>query len=387
MRVGFTLGGTMRSTGGSNYLLNLVRVLREHSADRITPVVLAGADEPAARVAPFEAVTGLEVVRCPALDQARQAGMIGRSLVFGRDAAVNAVFSDQRLDAVFEAATFYGWRPGLAAMAWFPDFQHRALPHLFTRAGWWRRELGFRVQVLARRHVVVSSEDARRTAIAHYVPAHRVSVVRFAVPPPTPHDEARVAEVVARYRLPRRYVFMPNQFWRHKNHLLVVEALARVATKGAVPTVLASGALADPRNPGHVEAVRAAVRNAGLEGHFLMPGLLPRDDMTPLLLGSAALLNPSLFEGWSTSVEEARSAGVPMLLSDLEVHREQAGQQARYFDRHDPESLAGLLRALPEPDPAPQASRRQAAYRDACTRVEAFARAFAQAAERATACH
>jgi glycosyltransferase involved in cell wall biosynthesis len=44
---------------------------------------------------------------------------------------------------------------------------------------------------------------------------------------------------------------------------------------------------------------------------------------------STALINPSLFEGWSTTVEEAKSTGTPMILSDLGVHREQAEGMAR----------------------------------------------------------
>ena len=48
------------------------------------------------------------------------------------------------------------------------------------------------------------------------------------------------------------------------------------------------------------------------------------------MCASVALLNPSHFEGWSTTVEEARALGVPMLLSDLDVHLEQAQGIARF---------------------------------------------------------
>ncbi len=56
-----------------------------------------------------------------------------------------------------------------------------------------------------------------------------------------------------------------------------------------------------------------------------------------------ALINPSLSEGWSTTVEEAKSLGVPMLLSDLRVHREQAGDCAYYFDPEAAGQLASLM--------------------------------------------
>ena len=65
-----------------------------------------------------------------------------------------------------------------------------------------------------------------------------------------------------------------------------------------------------------------------------------------------ALINPSLSEGWSTTVEEGKSLGVPMLLSDLRVHREQAGDRAYYFDPEAAGQLASLM-ARHEDLPAP----------------------------------
>jgi glycosyltransferase involved in cell wall biosynthesis len=56
-----------------------------------------------------------------------------------------------------------------------------------------------------------------------------------------------------------------------------------------------------------------------------------------------ALINPSRFEGWSTTVEEAKSFGVPMILSDVDVHREQTSGGARYFGIDDSEMLADHL--------------------------------------------
>jgi glycosyltransferase involved in cell wall biosynthesis len=56
-----------------------------------------------------------------------------------------------------------------------------------------------------------------------------------------------------------------------------------------------------------------------------------------------AVINPSLFEGWSTTVEEAKSLGKQAIVSDLPVHREQAPLRCMYFDPRDPEKLADAL--------------------------------------------
>lgn len=97
--------------------------------------------------------------------------------------------------------------------------------------------------------------------------------------------------------------------------------------------------------------------------------------------GSAAVLNASLFEGWSTTVEEAKALGVPLVLSSLRVHREQAPAGTRFFD---PESVLDMTAVLHEAwdalDAGPRPEREReagAAYRVA---REAFARRFADVA-------
>ncbi len=110
---------------------------------------------------------------------------------------------------------------------------------------------------------------------------------------------------------------------------------------------------------------------------FIAPGLIPYADLIDLMYASAALLNPSLYEGWSTTVEEARSAGVPMLLSDLDVHKEQAGGQAEYFAARDVDSLANLLQCFEPLSAERRAQLRLAASIDAHARVQTFARSFA----------
>ena len=62
--------------------------------------------------------------------------------------------------------------------------------------------------------------------------------------------------------------------------------------------------------------------------------------------GAVAIVNPSLSEGWSTNVEEARALGVPMVLSDIAVHREQAGDRAVFFDADSAIAAAGAMETV-----------------------------------------
>lgn len=376
-RVAFTLIGGKNWTGGYNYLLNLLRVVQSEALGQITPVLFSGTDVPEDELKPFADIPGCEVVQDPAFDDSKRSGLMLKGLLLGKDPAADRVMQSNRIEVVFEAAVFLGWRLSTPAIAWMPDFQHHFLPGLFTRQAWWKRELGFRAQIAAGRTVMVSSEDSLRSCQKYYPSVgSRVHAVRFAVRPPEPMPAEQARSVADRYGLPQNYFFMPNQFWAHKNHLLVIEALEILRDRGAPVTVVATGKQLDPRNLDHVPALQATVKKAGLEQQLLMPGMIPYEDLMPLMRASTALLNPSLFEGWSTTVEEARSAGVPMILSDLEVHKEQAAGQAIFFDRYSSSSLAECLSTFESPPASILIEMQKAAAEVALARVGRFAHEF-----------
>jgi len=377
-RVAFTLIGGGKGTGGYNYLLNLVRVLCSYEAKRITPVLFVGTDVADDVIEPFQAERGAEIVRTPAMNKSRGTAALSSAIVFGADAAMKKLLVDLRIDVLFESAQFFGWRIGVPTIAWIPDFQHRRLPHMFTRFGYWKREIGFRAEIAAQRTFMLSSEDARRDC-EHFYPSTigRTRAIPFAVPPadPTLLLEARI--VAAGYGLPSRFFFMPNQLSKHKNHLLVLDALALLKSRDIDVVIVSSGKQADERHPDYFSAVLRKVESLGLQQQFRMLGLIPYAHLVALMHGSDALLNPSLFEGWSTPVEEARGLGVPLLLSDLDVHREQAGPDATYFDRFSAEALATALERFQPLDPDERGVRMARGRASAVERVRRFAAEFA----------
>ncbi len=347
IRVAFTLIGGKNWTGGYNYLLNLLRVITARCSGALQPVVFFGTDTDANEAHPFGAIDGVEIVTSPALNADRRFASLLRSLLLGADPAMRRLLHEHRIDVVFENAQFHGARLGIPAIAWIPDFQHRELPHLFSRAAWWRRELGFRAQIAAGRTIMLSSHDARDACERHYpATVGRTHVVRFAVPSAGRPDAVAIRSAREAHGLPERYFYMPNQFWQHKNHTLVIEALALLKQAGHSIFVAASGKQLDPYRPNHFARVVARMAEADVVDQFRLLGLIPYEHVAPLLAGSVALLNPSLFEGWSTTVEEARALQVPMVLSDLAVHHEQASGIARFFERSSASSLADALLAV-----------------------------------------
>nr|WP_233285335.1 glycosyltransferase family 1 protein [Bradyrhizobium acaciae] len=327
--------------GGYNYQRNLFAALARFLPGEFVPVVFAGTGADEHELAELAAIPGVEVVRSEAFDG--QPGLAA-ALGLGLDRGAAAAFRAARVDVVVEAARFFGWRLAIPAVAWIPDLQHRSMPQLFPTTARWRREIGFRVQIASGRTIMLSSESAFRDFKAYYPHArNRVSVVRFATQPPAAFLNTAPSEVIASYGLPESYFYLPNQFYRHKNHQLVVDALTILKERGTNVVVCASGSTEDRREPGYYDLVNSVVQKRGLEAHFRHLGVIPLPHVYALLRASTALLNPSRFEGWSTTVEEAKSFGVPMILSDIDVHREQTSGAARYFGVDDPVALADHL--------------------------------------------
>jgi glycosyltransferase involved in cell wall biosynthesis len=380
-RVAFTLIGGNNWTGGYNYFFNLLKALTSFQTDRITPVLFVG-EQTEKGIESLIAMHGVEVVVTPLLNASRRRVSLAQALCWGRDSGMQKLFMRHHVDLVFENAQFWGWRLGIPAIAWIPDFQHKVLPHLFSRGAWWKREIGFRMQVAAGRTIMLSSEDAREDCEHYYRSTRgRTRTVHFAVPPGKQFSIQDARAIADYYGLPEQFIFMPNQFWRHKNHLLVLEALAILKRRGNRIVVAASGKQVDPRDPGYFSAIVETQEKYGLQQELRLLGLIPYEHIGMLMRASIAMLNPSLFEGWSTTVEEARALNTPMVLSDLEVHKEQMGDQAIYFERNSAQSLADTLEQFVVVDESHRQTLAEHARVIAMNRFKMFSDDFACLAE------
>jgi glycosyltransferase involved in cell wall biosynthesis len=346
IRLGLPLIGRGVWTGGLVYLKNTLRLIGSRLADHVeASVFLSPAEHEkfGAELAPL--VNGRLIVD-PAISLSGRGRSLAQALLTGQDQALGRLLKAADIDVAFEVASFYGARFAIPVVSWLPDLQHRHMPEMFTRANWWRRDLGFQAQIRSSRTLMVSSETARSDLERFYPSARgRIHVTRFAIDLDIAAYVERGREMRQFYHLPERFFFLPNQFWRHKNHTTLVAALAQLKAADqlvALPPIILSGLPKDLRNPTHFADLMAAATAAGVDSHFRYLGLIPYDHVLSLAATCDTLINPSHFEGWSTPIEEAKAFGAPLLLSDIAIHREQA-PHAKFFD---PKSVAAAAAAL-----------------------------------------
>ena len=82
------------------------------------------------------------------------------------------------------------------------------------------------------------------------------------------------------------------------------------------------------------------ISKLNLDSTFYLLGFVPYDDVISLIYHAKILVNPSLFEGWSTTVEEGKIFNKKMILSDLKIHKEQSLSNTLFFNPKKPEELA-----------------------------------------------
>jgi glycosyltransferase involved in cell wall biosynthesis len=163
----------------------------------------------------------------------------------------------------------------------------------------------------------------------------------FAFSPPT--GDPTIA--VDRYRLPAKFALVANQFWAHKNHAVVIDALTLLRARRLRVPVVMTGLPNDPRDlqNSSFSALLQRIVVGGLQDQVFVLGRVPYADLVSLVRSTSLLIQPSRFEGWNTTVQDVKALGRPMVCSDLAVHREQAPNTLGFFGCDDAESLAGLL--------------------------------------------
>lgn len=82
------------------------------------------------------------------------------------------------------------------------------------------------------------------------------------------------------------------------------------------------------------------IKKKKLESYFVYLGRVPYADLICLIDKSHSVINPSFFEGWSTSVEEAKILNKIVILSNIKVHKEQNPKMSYYFDPKNSNELS-----------------------------------------------
>jgi len=225
------------------------------------------------------------------------------------------------------------------------DLQHLHHPELFDPAVFARREATYPVYCRHAHAVAVASRFTAADVVARYgVDRDRAFVIPLAAATAlgAPPAAATLARVRAAHRLPERFALYPAAAWPHKNHLRLLEALARLRDRdGIVVNLVATGA----RNE-FWPAVERRVAELGLAIQTWFLGFVDAETLRALYRLATLVVIPSLFEGWGFPLIEAFHEGVAVASSSAASLGEYAGDAALLFDPTSVDAIAAALARL-----------------------------------------
>ena len=292
---------------------------------------------------------------------------IDRFVSGNNDYEYHTFFKDQRFDFVYPFSFNSKRSTPYRFASWIPDFQHKHLPHFFSEEEIRKRDELFQMIATYAPMVILSSKTAQAD-FRIYFPrfAEKSRVLSFATSPDPSWYIPDPFKIQEKYALPDKFFMICNQFWMHKNHTTVFHALHELEKKSIRPALVCTGSTQDPRDTSYMEYLQKMIDEFGIRDRLYILGMIPRFDQIQLLRCSIAVIQPSLFEGWSTVVEDARCLGKHMLASDISVHKEQNPPYCVFFQPESYEELAGHMeeswvKLVPGPDPEREYKARQAA--------------------------
>jgi glycosyltransferase involved in cell wall biosynthesis len=217
------------------------------------------------------------------------------------------------------------------------DLQHRLqpfFPEVSADGVWENRERRFST-VLRRAALVITGTEVGRREIEQF---YGVAPANIRI---MPHPTPSFGAVAPREAPSADYLFYPAQFWAHKNHLNLLEALRLLRDRGEPLKLVLTGA-----DKGNLAFVREAIARLGLEGGVELAGFVSRDELVAFYRGAVALTYVTFFGPENLPPLEAFALGCPVIASDVPGAREQLGDAALFVDPRRPEHIADAVSSL-----------------------------------------
>ena len=221
------------------------------------------------------------------------------------------------------------------------DITFKLHPEWFTRKARFAFNGFARASARKARHVLTVSECSRADIISAYgLPESRVTAVPLAPDPDfvAVRDAARLGEVRNLYHLGEEYLLHVGAITPRRNLGRLLEAFASVRRRAPHLTLVLAGTVEPPSPPIEIE-----INRKGLAGAVRVAGYIRPGDLPVLYSGAAAVVYPSLYEGFGLPVLEAMACGIPVLASSTSCFPEVAGDAALLVDPHSTEAIADGL--------------------------------------------
>jgi glycosyltransferase involved in cell wall biosynthesis len=175
---------------------------------------------------------------------------------------------------------------------------------------------------------------------SYLIPKKKISVLPYTYPQylKEAFDNNKLSQY---YKLPKKFIFYPAQFWPHKNHLNLIRALSISLKKYPDIYLVLTGS----KNRNY-KNINKLIESLNLKERVVILGHVPDKNMAFLYRHARAMIMPTFFGPTNIPPIEALSCGCPALVSHVYGMPEQLGNAALYFEPSSPDSIANTIKKI-----------------------------------------
>ena len=344
-RLAFFIHFNQTWIGGINVILNLIDLLdkkRKETKSKIKIIIFTNSKQ---KLSKHFINKNIEINQDSTLfDQNIVVRIIDKiSLLFlNKTIFLEKFLLKNKIDIISHTSIISGINSCSKSIIWIPDFQYLHFPKLFSLKYKIFKYINMKLYSKCAHKILLSSDSAKEDLkIISNISSKKIEVNKFFFKVPPKNKLKKFSYLRKKYKLPNKYFYLPNQYWEHKNHKIVIETLKKIQDKKIF--ICSTGSKNDHRNSKYFLNLMENLKKNKLENNNKYLDLVPYIDVMSLMYHSLALINPSYFEGWSSTVEQANAYKKIVILSKIKVHLEQNPDNAFYFNPNNSFSLKNIL--------------------------------------------
>ncbi|MCX6168363.1 MAG: glycosyltransferase [Ignavibacteriales bacterium] len=234
----------------------------------------------------------------------------------------------------------------------FQSLGHRLNPELPETTGdglWKSREDVSSIVCKNADLIFIDSEIGSDYLKFYYEPKGEIIVIPHDVPDElnVAVDEKKQKKILKKFNVTKPFLFYPAQFWPHKNHIRIFEAIKYLQRKGIDIQLVFTASSQSIRKKYDIEyRLKRIARDSSMEDNIIITGYLNAEEIFTFYKNALAMIMPQLIPEPCIPFIECMGLGCPIIGSDIPGIKEQINNCGVLVNPYIIESIANGIKEL-----------------------------------------
>ena len=220
------------------------------------------------------------------------------------------------------------------------DIQHVHYPEFFSKIRLRARSLRFENSAMSATKIQASSNFIKKDLLDFFkfLSPEKITVINEGVKLEEFSTPSKL-NIKKKYLLPEKFLYFPATLWKHKNHLLVLNALKIIEEKYKIkiPLILSGG-----RNTAYQDII--SFINDNNMDYVKYLGKVSYEEVIALYQNAYCLVTAVLYESSSLPILEAAASGLPVIASNTPPNKEMSNfLQLNLFKSNNLNDLTSII--------------------------------------------